>query len=207
MSNFPDILERARVVAIVRGSFASDRYLRISGALAEGGVHVQEFTMDRPHALEAIREARRHADEGVLLGAGTVRSGDAARRAVDAGAQFLVSPGLVGSVADAAREASVPYLPDVLTPSEVEAALSMGLDTVKLFPAQPLGPAYLAGLIPPLRGTRFVPTGGIGLDDVRSFLDAGATAVGLGGSLVSGDGEPSEIRTRCRTLALAIGDA
>jgi hypothetical protein len=61
---------------------------------------------------------------------------------VDAGAQFLVSPGLIGSVADAAREASVPYLPGVLTPSEIAAALSMGLDTVKLFPAQPLGPAY-----------------------------------------------------------------
>ena len=89
------------------------------------GDDAQELTVDGPRALEATREVRRHADDGVLLGAGTLRSGDSARRAVDAGDQFLVSPGLIGSVADAAREASVPCLPGVLTPSEIEAALSM----------------------------------------------------------------------------------
>jgi 2-dehydro-3-deoxyphosphogluconate aldolase / (4S)-4-hydroxy-2-oxoglutarate aldolase len=80
MPSLSDILERARVVAIARGFLTSDRYVRISRALTEGGVDVQEFTVDGPRALEAIREVHRHAGDGVLLGAGTVRSGDSARR-------------------------------------------------------------------------------------------------------------------------------
>lgn len=198
-------LARARVLAIVRGGFSAERYRAISNTLAASGVRMQEFTVDGPHALGAIREVRAEVSDDLWLGAGTVRTASLGERALAAGARFLVSPGFVAEVATLARDAGVAYLPGVFTATEVEVAVAHGCEVVKLFPAQPPGPAYLAALAAPLAGVGFVPTGGIGVGDVHAFLEAGAVAVGLGSSLIGRGGDPDEIDRRARALEEIVG--
>ncbi|MEX2536093.1 MAG: bifunctional 4-hydroxy-2-oxoglutarate aldolase/2-dehydro-3-deoxy-phosphogluconate aldolase [Trueperaceae bacterium] len=206
-TDFLTALSQTRVVAIVRGSYSVSEYGDIAGALLEGGLGTIEFTIEQPHALGAIRELGRSGHEGLWLGAGTVRTGEDAQRALEAGARYLVSPGFVSGVARVAREAGVVYLPGVLTPSEVETAKEAGCEAVKLFPARPLGPAYLKAIAAPLTGMKFIPTGGIGVDDAHEFLSAGATAVGLGSSLAGRGDSPRVIRERTRRLLAHLREA
>jgi 2-dehydro-3-deoxyphosphogluconate aldolase/(4S)-4-hydroxy-2-oxoglutarate aldolase len=111
------------------------------------------------------------ADPSLLVGAGTVLDAAQAERAVDAGARFVVSPGLDAGVVRRCRSLGVPVLPGVATPTEAMAAMAEGLEAVKLFPALPLGgPAMAAALRGPFPGLRLLPTGGIALADVPAYL-------------------------------------
>jgi 2-dehydro-3-deoxyphosphogluconate aldolase/(4S)-4-hydroxy-2-oxoglutarate aldolase len=131
--------------------------------------------------------ARRFADQ-VLVGAGTVTDADTARRAVDAGAEFIVTPCLVPEVIDAARRADIAVLPGALTPTEVLNAFRLGGDMVKVFPAQSVGgAAYLRALRGPFPEIPLVPTGGVTLENVRDMFGAGAVAIGVGIELISRD--------------------
>lgn len=193
-------------MAIVRAPYSIAQYLNRAHALIEGGIPTLEFTIEQPHALPAISELRRSAGDQVWVGAGTVRDLPSARRAVEAGAQFLVSPAFTDEVAQFASENHVPYLPGVLTPIEVEAAARAGCDLVKLFPARPLGPGYLKAIAAPLTGIDFLPTGGIGIEDAPDFIAAGAFAVGLGGSLVAGGDSAATVRERARELVNRLAE-
>jgi 2-dehydro-3-deoxyphosphogluconate aldolase / (4S)-4-hydroxy-2-oxoglutarate aldolase len=153
-------------------------------ALVEGGVGAIELTFTTP-GLEPELARTRERHPGVLLGAGTIREPDQARAAAAAGADFLVTPHLERGLLDACLATGVPTLPGVFTPSEVAAALEAGAQLVKLFPAGSAGPAHLRALLGPFPGLRVVPTGGIGLGDIRAWLEAGAHAVGVGGELCS----------------------
>ena len=195
-----EVLERTRVIAIVRGDFDVEQYSAIAQALARAGVSAVELTIEKPHALAAIRELSAEPPNGLLVGAGTVRDVGAAKRAIEAGARYLISPGLVDDVAQEARAAGIPYVPGVFTPTEVEAAVAAGCRTVKLFPARPAGPEHLKALRAPLHDVEFVPTGGITPDDAGDFLRAGALAVGLGSSLFGRGTDPGEIEQRARRL-------
>jgi len=146
------------------------------------GVGVVELTATTPGWPEAVGTLRRDHPQ-VLVGLGTVRDPEAARRAVDAGAQFLVSPHLVPEVRAAlgGDGSEVPLVEGGFTPTEVATAASGGL--AKLFPAHVGGPAYLHTLLAVLPDAELVPTGGIGPDDVEAWLDAGAVAVGVGSAL------------------------
>lgn len=158
--------------------------VEIAAALAEGGLRAIELTFTTPDAADAIAEARRLLDPDLLLGAGTITESEQAAAAVEAGADFLVSPHLDPVLLEAMLASGLLVLPGVLTPSEVAAALRAGASAVKLFPASSAGVAHMRALFGPFPGLQVVPTGGIGIDAARAWLDAGAVAVGLGGELI-----------------------
>lgn len=154
-------------------------------ALREAGAAVVELTTSTPQWSTALGRLTTGGDP---IGVGTIRSADDARRALGAGAAFLVSPFPVDGVAQVAREAGIPFLQGGLTPAELSLASASGI--AKVFPAHVGGPRYLRSLAPVLPGVRLVPTGGIGWDDVPAYLEAGAFAVGIGSGL---DLPPAEL--------------
>jgi 2-dehydro-3-deoxyphosphogluconate aldolase/(4S)-4-hydroxy-2-oxoglutarate aldolase len=171
------------VIAVIRARDA-EQALCACNALTKGGVRALEITMTVPGALEAIRDARRaHATEAVV-GVGTVIDEATCVAAIDAGAEFVVSPITVGAVARRAREAGRPVMLGAYTPTEAQAAYEAGADFIKLFPADTLGPTYIKALRAPLPHLKVVPTGGVDLQTMEAFFKAGCVAVGAGSSLV-----------------------
>jgi 2-dehydro-3-deoxyphosphogluconate aldolase/(4S)-4-hydroxy-2-oxoglutarate aldolase len=152
----------------------------MAAALAEAGLPCVEVTLRTPAALEAIAAIAAEVEIGV--GAGTVLAPEQVEETVAAGASFVVSPGFSEPVVAACRAAGVPIFPGVATPSELQAAFAAGLDTVKLFPAEPLGGvAFLRALAAPYAMMRFVPTGGIGVSNCSGYL-AEPSVLAVGGS-------------------------
>lgn len=179
-----DAVRRSRVVAIVRmPRLEPDVAVGIAETLVDAGLPVVEFTLNTGGALSAIEAVARRVPTCVV-GAGTVLSVDEAARAVDAGARLLVAPGTDPEVIAEARRSGALAVPGAFTATEVLRATAAGAEAVKVFPVGPVGPAYLEALRGPLSDVPFVPTGGLGLDDIAPFIAAGATAVGLGGCLV-----------------------
>ena len=165
---------------------SADAALAVVEALAEAGLMVAEITMTVPRAIEAIASVTKRFGGKVLVGAGTVTDAETARRALDAGAGFIVTPCLVPDVIDAAHRADIAVLPGALTPTEVFEAYRKGGDMVKIFPAQSVGgAAYLRALRGPFPDIPLVPTGGVTLDTVGEMFDAGAAAVGVGSEMIS----------------------
>jgi 2-dehydro-3-deoxyphosphogluconate aldolase / (4S)-4-hydroxy-2-oxoglutarate aldolase len=175
-----------RVLGIVRYRDAGDVDGAV-GALVRGGIGLVEVTLDTPGALAAVE--RGHGS-GWSIGVGTVLEPDHVNRSVDAGAAFVVSPGIVPGVIERALELGIDVVPGAFTPTEVMRAHAMGVAAVKLFPASLGGPGYLRTLLGPLAHVSFVPTGGIAIRDVSAYLAAGAACVGLGGAL-AGERSPA----------------
>jgi len=167
-------IERERVVAVLRKVDDVDR------TVDELGVPVVEVTLDSRGALDAIRALRARGDLTVL--AGTVRTADEARAAVDAGAEAIAGPAFVREVVDVCGELGVPAIPGALTPSELEAARRAGAALVKLFPARLGGPQYVRDVLAPLSDLRLIVTGGVDAVNAVEFLHAGAVAVGVDSS-------------------------
>jgi 2-dehydro-3-deoxyphosphogluconate aldolase/(4S)-4-hydroxy-2-oxoglutarate aldolase len=193
-----EAIRSRRVVAILRR--VADP-ARVVHALQEGGIGVVEITLDSPEALETIRRLRDDPDLVVL--AGTVRTADEARAAVEAGAQACVGPALVPEVLDACREAGLPAIPGAMTPTEVETARRLGAAMVKLFPAARLGPEYVRDLSGPFADVPFLVTGGINGSNAAAFLRPGAAAVGVGSALT---GAP-DVAAAARQLVRSARDA
>lgn len=180
----------------------------LAQALAAGGLPLAEVTLRTPAALDGIA-AMCAACPDVLVGAGTVLDAAQARNAVAAGAQFLVAPGLSADMVREADRLGVPVIPGICTPSELTAALALGLDTVKFFPAQAYGGvATLKALIAPFGHVRFIPTGGIDLARLPEYL-ALPQVVAAGGSWMVPadalrDGDFARIETLAREAAQAV---
>jgi 2-dehydro-3-deoxyphosphogluconate aldolase/(4S)-4-hydroxy-2-oxoglutarate aldolase len=152
----------------------------LADALVAGGLPCAEVTLRTPAALEALQVMAGEPD--LLVGAGSVVTAGQGDQAVDAGARFVVSPGLSDAVLARCREREVPALPGVATAGEIMRALEAGLDLVKFFPAGQLGgPAGLRSIAAPFPSLRFVPTGGIGPDNLGTYLEHDAVAA-VGGS-------------------------
>lgn len=197
-----------RTLAIVRGT-DRDAALRTVLVLAEEGLSTVEVSLTTPDAFWVIEQARLELGAAADLGAGTVVTADDARRAADAGAGFLVTPGLGADLRDGPAT-GLPMFVGALTPSEVVAAGEFGADAVKLFPASLGGPAYLKALRDPFPATPFVPVGGVDLDAAREYLAVGAVAVGVGSPLI-GDtakgGDVAELRRRAAGWRAGMADA
>ncbi|MFE1071809.1 bifunctional 4-hydroxy-2-oxoglutarate aldolase/2-dehydro-3-deoxy-phosphogluconate aldolase [Streptomyces sp. NPDC058783] len=207
--NFPAVLRRTRLAAIVRGPDA-DAALRTVLTLLDEGVSLVEVSLNTADALGVIRRAVVEAGPTAFVGAGTVLTEDDVARARDAGASWIVTPALTESVAAAVR-VGLPVLAGALTPTEAVAARRAGADAVKLFPASIGGPAYLKALRDPFPDLPFVPVGGVDLTGAEQYLAHGAVAVGVGSPLV-GDaargGDLDALRERARRfVALCAGDA
>lgn len=160
--------------------------LPLADALARGGLPVAEITLRTPAALEVIRIIAAERPE-VCVGAGTVLSEREAAAAIDAGAQFLVSPGLNPAVVEYSQSRSIRVFPGVVTPSEIELALRLGLDVVKFFPAEPAGGLrYLQAVCGPYRELSFIPTGGMKRTLMADYLATGRV-VACGGSWMASE--------------------
>lgn len=172
------------VIVIVRLPFLADLD-RIAESAIAGGAGALEVTLNTPGALDWLPDAVHRFGDRLLLGAGTVLTGDDARRALAAGAQFLVSPHFDREVVAVAREAGVISMPAAYTPTEIVAAWQAGGDLIKLFPAGTGGARYLRDLRAPLDMIPLVPTGGVNEATAGDFIRAGAAALGLGSSVVN----------------------
>ncbi len=176
-------VERAGIVAIIRMK-DPDRVRAVFDAIGAGGVRVIEVTMSVPGAIELIRQLAADLPPGVVLGAGTVLDGDTARRVIDAGARFVVSPVFRRDVITACHERDAAVMPGCFTPTEILEAWDAGADVVKVFPATALGPTFLKDVRGPLPQVKLMPTGGVTLDNAGDWIRAGAVAVGVGTALL-----------------------
>ncbi|MGH3321440.1 MAG: bifunctional 4-hydroxy-2-oxoglutarate aldolase/2-dehydro-3-deoxy-phosphogluconate aldolase [Streptosporangiaceae bacterium] len=179
-----DRVREAGVVAVLRGPDAP-RTRRVIDTLVKHGITGIEVTYSTPEAPRLIEEVRRAHGGAVVVGAGTVRTEDEAAAAFEAGAQFLVAPGTDPPLVSAMLRLGPPVMSGALTPSEVMTATRLGVHVVKLFPASLGGPAYLRALRGPFPDVPFLPTGGVGPENLGTWLEAGAVAVGAGGELAS----------------------
>ncbi len=172
------------LVGIIRwheGAVLSD----IARSLYDGGVTALEITLNSSDGLEGIASVRRLIDgTDKLIGAGSVTSVDAVRCAVEAGSQFIVSPTFKPEVVAAAQGAGVSVFPGALTPGEVQSAWESGAQMVKVFPASCFGPGYIRELLAPLSYIKLMPTGGVRMDNIAAYFQAGATCLAMGGTLV-----------------------
>lgn len=179
-------IEQAGLVAIIRAPSPAG-LLEICRALCDGGVTVAEITMTTPGALEAIAAASKELADQCLIGVGSVLDKATAWRAIDAGAQFVVSPVFKSEVIEAAHSRGKPVMPGAFTPTEILAATEAGADLVKVFPANHLGPTYFKDILAPMPHLRLTPTGGVNLDTIPAWLEAGAVCLGVGSALVKKD--------------------
>lgn len=193
------VLDRG-IVAIIRAS-SGEQLVDVAKALYEGGIDVLEVTFTVPGVLDILKAVRRELGDRVLLGAGTVLDCETARAAILAGAEFIVSPSLNTDVVKLCHRYDKLVMPGVLTPTEVVAAWQAGAEIVKVFPADVGGPNYLKALHGPLPQVRLMPTGGVDLETLPSFLRAGACCVGLGSALVEKKAVETGDMKRIRSLA------
>ena len=173
----------AGLVAIVRVHHP-EIALPIAKALVAGGIRAVELTMTIPNALDAIRTIDQELGNKILLGVGTVIDDDTCKAAIDAGAKYIISPITKPSLVENAHAMDRPVMLGAYTPSEAQAAYEAGSDFIKIFPADSLGPNYIKALLAPLTHLKIIPTGGVNLDTMESFLAAGSTALGIGSSLL-----------------------
>lgn len=175
------------IVPVVRAASAREACLA-ADAVCEGGIPIVEITMTVPGALDVIRELVEKCGSDVLIGAGTVLNAQAAQNCLDAGAEFLVSPGFNQATADLAVRERKLFIAGALTPTEIMAAWEAGADFIKIFPCGQVGGAkYIKSLKGPFPQIPFIPTGGVNLSTAAEFLEAGAVALGVGGELVQAD--------------------
>ena len=202
----PTGLATGGVVAIAR-RLTADSAPGVADALLAGGVLAFELTLNDPvhTALPAIASVARRSPE-LAIGAGTVLSIDAARRAIDAGATFLVMPHTDPELVAWAAARGVPALPGAATPSEVLAAWRAGAAAVKVFPASVVGPAFVRECRGPFPDIPLVPSGGVTAESSADFIAAGAAAVGVGGWLI-GDAAPAGVTARARQIVEAVAAA
>jgi 2-dehydro-3-deoxyphosphogluconate aldolase/(4S)-4-hydroxy-2-oxoglutarate aldolase len=179
-NDFVTALRAERIIAILRSQDAEEA-VATGNRLVAAGIRILEVSLNTPGALAAIAELSSRS--GAIVGAGTVLTADAARQAADAGARFYVSPTLDIDTIDAAHERGMAAVPGCATPSEMLRAHGAGAEAIKVFPATMWTPAGLANVVRAMPFLSLVPTGGIGVDDARPWLSAGATALGMGSSL------------------------
>ncbi|MCU4718627.1 bifunctional 4-hydroxy-2-oxoglutarate aldolase/2-dehydro-3-deoxy-phosphogluconate aldolase [Halapricum hydrolyticum] len=208
-----DALERlldSGVVAVLR-DIDPEALPKVADALAAAGVTALEVTTDGHDASRTIARLAESTGDEVLVGAGTVMDAATASRAIEAGAEFVVSPHLDREVVATANRRSVVVGPGVMTPTEAADAMAAGADLLKVFPASTVGPDHLSAIRGPLGDVPIMPTGGIGPDNVEAFFDAGAAVVGAGSALLDYDaiahGDYDAVQSRAESFLDAVDDA
>lgn len=174
------------VVAVVRGE-TKEEAVQASHAIVKGGLKGIELTFTVPQADQVIAELAAHykGQPEVVVGAGTVLDAATARIAIMAGAQFIVSPCFDKETAKICNLYQIPYLPGCMTITEAAEALRYGADIVKLFPGSAFGPSIVKAFKAPLPQLNLMPTGGVSLDNLQEWFDAGVVCVGVGGNLLA----------------------
>ena len=187
MSTKAEIISRLLdpgIIAVVRAQ-KPEQVIPLSEALLAGGVHAIEITMTTPNAIATIENARAKLGARALIGVGTVLDAATCRAALQAGAEFVVTPICRTEFIAIAHAADRPIMIGAYTPTEAQIAHEAGADFIKIFPADGLGPGYMKALRAPLPHLKLVPTGGVDVGNAADFLRAGCAALGVGSSLVS----------------------
>jgi 2-dehydro-3-deoxyphosphogluconate aldolase / (4S)-4-hydroxy-2-oxoglutarate aldolase len=190
-----DRIRAERVVAVLRRVPEVDA---VVDEVAAAGIRVVEITLDSEDALGTIERLR--ARPGLTVLAGTVRTPEDAEAAVAVGAEACVAPGLVPAMVERCRRLGVPAIPGALTPTELEAALALGVELVKLFPGSLAGPGYVRDVLAPLAGLPLIVTGGVDSTNAGEFIAAGAVAVGVGSALTGA----ADVGAEARRLVAAV---
>lgn len=179
-------LEKAGVVAVVRDD-TPEGAMKQSDALIAGGVTAIELTFTVPSADKVIADlTKKYADdESVIVGAGTVLDAVTARLAIMAGAEFVVSPSFNQEVATMCNLYNIPYTPGCMTPTEMQRALEAGCDLIKLFPGSAMHPGMVSAVKAPFPQMSIMPTGGVSLENMSEWFDAGVSLVGAGSNLTA----------------------
>ncbi|MBL1078028.1 bifunctional 4-hydroxy-2-oxoglutarate aldolase/2-dehydro-3-deoxy-phosphogluconate aldolase [Nocardia sp. 2] len=200
-----DVIRADRVLTVVRAPEIPDP-VALAETLAENGIRALELTFTTPGVLDCLRKAA--AVEAAVVGAGTVLTAEQAAAAIDAGARFLVTPGIREEVADVAARNDIPVVMGAFTPSEVMRAVDLGADAVKIFPAKALGPGYLKDLHGPFPDVELIPSGGVNAANAAEFLAHGAVAVTAGTDVVAPSdvaaGRWSEIASRAASFVRSL---
>lgn len=202
-------LQARRVVAVVRAT-SPKLALEAASVLIDNGITGIEITFTTPDAAMAIEKCVERHGEEALIGAGTILTTDQVIAASQAGADFLVSPGTDGDLADAMVNTGLTVMTGVLSPTEIMKALSHGVHVMKVFPGSLGGPGYLGALKGPFPDLRFMPTGGVSAKNLGDWLSQGAFAVGAGGDLVPSRalavGDFDDIQERARAYVAALAE-
>jgi 2-dehydro-3-deoxyphosphogluconate aldolase/(4S)-4-hydroxy-2-oxoglutarate aldolase len=188
------------IVAVIRAP-SGEVLADVAEALLAGGVDCMEITFTVPKAHRVLETVADRLGDKVLLGAGTVLDPETARTALLAGARFIVSPTVNIDTIRLCKRYTTLVMPGAFTPTEILTAWEVGADIVKVFPSEVTGPGYLKALRAPLPQIRLMPTGGVNLQTAAEFLKAGACALGIGGSLVSGEAIKNRDWAGIETLA------
>ena len=192
------------IVAVVRTP-SEETAIKAVEAVMKGGLNAIEITFTVPNAVEAIRAVAKSVGPEVILGAGTVTDADKAKAAIDAGATYIVAPNTDEETIKTTVSMGALAIPGALTPTEVVNAVNAGADAVKIFPASAVGPDYIKALKGPLPNVKYVPTGGIDLDNIPAYVKAGAAMFGVGGTLVNSklvaEGDYAAITERAKKFA------
>jgi 2-dehydro-3-deoxyphosphogluconate aldolase/(4S)-4-hydroxy-2-oxoglutarate aldolase len=198
-------LGKHRALCIIRAPEIPDP-VGLARTLVEAGMPIVEFALTTPGAPRLIEAASKV--DGLVLGAGTVMSAQDARDSINAGATFLLTPGLRPAVAEEAVRQQVPFVLGAMTPTEVATAVELGSTAVKVFPAARLGPEYFGDLHGPYPGTPLVATGGLNAANAAAFLAGGALAVtagsGVVGASLAAESRFPEIAQRAQEFLAAI---
>ena len=202
-SDVLDWLARDRLVPVVRAP-SEEEANRVVEALIEGGINIIEVTTTVPGMLDIIQALSRRYGNKLLIGAGTVLDPESACTCIEAGAKFIVSPGFDQRTVAICNRLGVVVAPGALTPTEILTAWHAGADIVKVFPCDALGgPSYLKSIKAPLPHVKVMPTGGVTLENLPTFLKAGAIAVGVGTSLVDLSLDHGALVARARAFVAA----
>jgi 2-dehydro-3-deoxyphosphogluconate aldolase/(4S)-4-hydroxy-2-oxoglutarate aldolase len=176
------LFKRAPIVGIIRNVSFEDLKV-ILPLYRQAGLTTVEITMNTAGASEMIRYAIENEGEGLNIGAGTVCSKEDLAMALDASAQFIVTPIISKKVIKSCVKQGVPIFPGAYTPTEIYNAWTLGASMVKIYPATALGPTYIKDVKAPMNQLKLLPTGGVGLENMTDFLRAGANGLGIGGQL------------------------
>lgn len=177
------------LIAVVRARRSTPTMLAAIETMVDAGIRSIELTLTTPGALDMLAEMRLQLETEAKIGVGTIWSGAEARSAIDAGADYLVTPAVIPDALGAARHHGVPILSGAFTPTEIHQTVTAGATAVKLFPASDgqASIAHMKSLFGPIPGLRIVPSGGVPVDAIGSWLSAGAFGVSLGSDLLRDD--------------------
>lgn len=178
-------LNKHKLVAVVRGQ-TTDEAEKIAQACITGGIKAIELTFTLNGAAKVLEKfSSTYDDSDIIIGAGTVLDAETARIAILAGAKFIVSPSFDRDTALLCNTYHIPYLPGCLTLTEIHHALKYGVDVIKLFPGDIVGPNFIGSIKGPLPHVQVMPTGGVNEDNILEWFEKGAVAVGIGSNLTS----------------------
>lgn len=174
---------KRKIIAVIRLD-DNDKLINVIKAIYKGGVSVIEITMTVPGAIKMVKKITKQLDEDIILGVGSVGDPKTAERAIQSGAQFIVSPFFKKEIIKTAHKYDVAVMPGAFTPTEIQKAYEAGADVIKIFPADVVGMKFFKAILAPMPYVKLMPTGGVNLDNAGDWIRTGACAVGVGSALL-----------------------